>query len=111
MSIVAIFDKDYTDADLDSAQAGLMKLRFDRTFLMTSLPPKLSVALAPDAHHKRIQEVATFLEGVEHVNGVRISYPSGIRIARERPQPGGRGHCVQCSGSCAGPSRICCWEC
>jgi hypothetical protein len=75
-SIVAIFGKDYTDADVNLAQAGLMSMGFDRTFLMTSRPPKLSVALAPDADQERIKEVANFLEGVEHVDAVRISYPS-----------------------------------
>jgi len=76
LSIVAIFGKDYTEADVNLAQAGLMKMGFIRTFLMTSPPPKLSVALAPDADEERIQEVANFLEGVEHVDAVRISYPN-----------------------------------
>jgi hypothetical protein len=43
---------------------------------MTSSPPKLSVELAPDADETRIAEVVAFLGQVEHVEGVRVSYPS-----------------------------------
>jgi hypothetical protein len=76
LSIVAIFAEDFTDADVESAKSGLLGLGLDRPWLMTSRPPKLSVALAPDANQKRIDEVVAFLEGVEHVEGVRLSYPS-----------------------------------
>lgn len=77
LSIVAIFAKDFTDADVELAKSGLTGLGFKNLWLMTSpVPPKLSVALAPDADQKRIDEVVAFLEGVGHVEGVRISYPS-----------------------------------
>lgn len=76
LSIVAIFAEEFTDSDVKFAKAGLLGLGFDRLWLMTSRPPKLSVALAPDANQERIDEVAAFLENVEHVEGVRISYPS-----------------------------------
>jgi len=84
LSIVAIFGKDFTDADVNSAQAGLMKLGFDRNLFTPSLPPKLSVGLDPDADQEEIQKVATFLEGVEHVDILRSVIRVGTRIARER---------------------------
>lgn len=77
LSIVAIFAKDFTDADVEFAKSGLTGLGFKKLWLMTSpVPPKLSVALAPDADEERIDEVVAFLRGVEHVEAVRISYPS-----------------------------------
>jgi hypothetical protein len=41
-SIVAIFDKGFTDSDVEAAQSGLIKLGLDRLSLMTSMLPKLS---------------------------------------------------------------------
>ena len=79
LSIVGIFDKDFTDADVEFAKSGLTERGLDRLYLMTSLPPKLSVALARDAGQERIDEVVAFLKGVDHVGGVRISYPSWRR--------------------------------
>ncbi len=76
LSIVAIFSEDYTEADVNSAKAELMKLGFDRLYLMTSQPPRLSVALSADENQDRIDEVVALLGGVEHVEGVRISHPS-----------------------------------
>ena len=76
LSIVAIFDKGFTDSDVDAAKSGLIELGLNRLYLMTSMPPKLSVVLSPDADQERIDEVVGFLAGVEHVEGVRISYPS-----------------------------------
>lgn len=76
LSIVAIFDKDFTDSDMEAAKSGLIELGLDRLYLMTSMPPKLSVALSPDADQQRIDQVVGFLTGIDHVEGVRISYPS-----------------------------------
>jgi hypothetical protein len=78
LSIVAIFDEDFTDSDVEAAKSGLIELGLNRLYLMTSLPPKLSVALTPDADQERIDEVVAWLTGVEHVEGVRISYPSWL---------------------------------
>jgi hypothetical protein len=76
LSIVAIFDKGFTDSDLDAARSGLIELGLNCLYLMTSMPPKLSVALSPDADQKRIDEVVGFLNGIDHVEGVRVGYPS-----------------------------------
>jgi len=76
LAILAIFAEDVTDADVEFAKSGLLGLGLDRLWLMTGRPPKLLVALAPDANQQRIDEVVAFLEGVEQVEGVRISYPS-----------------------------------
>ena len=76
LSIVAIFDKGFAYADVEAAESGLIELGLNRLYLMTSMPPKLSVALNPDADQERIDEVVDFLTGIEHVEGVRISYPS-----------------------------------
>jgi hypothetical protein len=75
LSIVVIFDEDFTDSDGEAAKSGLIDLGLDRLYLMTSLPPKLSVALASDADQERMEEVVTYLNGVEHVEEVRITYP------------------------------------
>jgi hypothetical protein len=76
LSIVAIFDKGFTESDVEAAKSGLIELGLNRLYLMTSLPPKLSVALSPDTDQKRIDEVMAFLTGIDHVEGVRVSYPS-----------------------------------
>ncbi|MGP0031993.1 MAG: hypothetical protein ACLPVF_15995 [Acidimicrobiales bacterium] len=76
LSVVAVFTKDFAEVDVETAKSGLDQLGFKKLWLMTGLPPKLSVAMAPDAEQERIDEVVAFLEGVEHVEAVRISYPS-----------------------------------
>ncbi len=57
--IVAILGENYTEADVTLAKAGLMTLGLDRLHLITSQPPKLSVALAPDVDEERIEEVTS----------------------------------------------------
>jgi hypothetical protein len=76
LSIVAIFDNGFTESDVEAAKSGLIELGLNTLYLMTSLPPKLSVAMSPDTDQERIDEVMAFLTGIEHVEGVRISYPS-----------------------------------
>jgi len=71
-----MFGKDFTDADVEFAKSGLLGLGLHRLYLMTSLPPKLSVALSPDADQERIEEVVALLKSVEHGEGFRISYPN-----------------------------------
>jgi hypothetical protein len=61
---------------VDFAKSVLFEPGLDRVYVMQSLPPKLSVALPQDADQERIDGVVAFLRGVEHVEGVRIRYPS-----------------------------------
>jgi hypothetical protein len=79
LSIVAILAEDFTDADVEFAKSGLLRLGLDRLWLMPGHPPKLTMTLALDANQERIDEVVAFLKGVEHVEGVRLSYPSWRR--------------------------------
>lgn len=76
LSIMAIFGEDFTDADVEFAKSGLLGLGVDRPWLMTGHPPKLTMAPAHDANQERIDQLVAFLKGVEHVEGVRLSYPS-----------------------------------
>jgi hypothetical protein len=86
--IVAILGE-HTEADVNVAKAGLMKLGLDRLHLITSQPPKLSVALAPDVDEQRIEEVTAFLGGVQQVDAVRMSNAGWQKgPLEERPVPG-----------------------
>jgi|HubBroStandDraft_6_1064221.scaffolds.fasta_scaffold462235_2 hypothetical protein len=88
LSIVAILGE-HTEADVNVAKAGLMKLGLDRLHLITSQPPKLSVALAPDVDEQRIEEVTAFLGGVQQVDAVRMSNAGWQKgPLEERPGPG-----------------------
>jgi len=72
LSIVAIFDRGPSLTQLPSPASSTWH---NRLYLMTSMPPKLSVALCPDAAGERIDEVVGFLSGIEYVKDVRIGYP------------------------------------
>jgi hypothetical protein len=76
VSIVAGFSKDYSDADMEFGRSVLQDLGFHETFVLTSQSPKLVVALGADATPEQIDEVVVSLGSVEHVDTVRIAYPS-----------------------------------
>jgi hypothetical protein len=77
--IVAIFDKNFTDIDMKFARTSLMELGLKRVYFLTTEPAtetSVFVTLDPDTDQERIDEVVTFLEGVEHVRAVTIGSPS-----------------------------------
>jgi hypothetical protein len=79
LSIMAVFSRDYTDEDMEVATSGLTERGFNRLRLLTSRPPKLMVTLGDDASQDQIEEVSNFLSDIEHVEVVRVTYPSTYR--------------------------------
>ena len=78
-SVLVIFTKDHTDDDVELAASGLAERGFHRLRRLSSRPPKLIVALGDDVSQEQIEDVATFLSGIEHVEGVRVTYPGRYR--------------------------------
>ena len=78
-SVLVIFTKDYTDDDVGLAATGLAERGFHQLRRLNSRPPKLIVALGKDASPEQIENVATFLSGIDHVEGVRATYPGWYR--------------------------------
>jgi hypothetical protein len=78
-SVLVIFSKDYTDDDVELAASGLVERGFHRLRQLRSRPPKLIVALDDDASQEQVEDVAAFLSGIEHVEGVRVTYPGRYR--------------------------------
>jgi hypothetical protein len=79
LAIVALFADSVTDADVEFVRSGLLEMGFGRLNLMKGLPTKLAVSMPPDTNRERIDEVVAFLDGADHVDGVRVSYPSWRR--------------------------------
>jgi hypothetical protein len=78
-SVLVIFTKDYTDDDVELAASGLAGRGFHQLRRLNRRPPKLIVALGDDASQEQIEDVATFLSSIEHVEGVRVTYPGWYR--------------------------------
>jgi len=78
-SVLVMFTNDYTDDDVELAASGLAERGFHQLRRLNSRPPKLIVALGVDASQEQIEDVATFLSDIEHVEGVRVIYPGWSR--------------------------------
>jgi hypothetical protein len=69
--VLAIYNKDYTDGDVDLAKSGLIERGFNRQYLMTSQPPKLTADFDDDASQERIDEMMSFLRTDVTLSGRR----------------------------------------
>jgi hypothetical protein len=69
--VLAIYNKDYTDGDVELAKSGLIERGFNRQYLMTSQPPKLTADFDDDASQERIDEMMSFLRTDVTLSGRR----------------------------------------